>query len=66
MQTNGLGGQMRVYDNSWDALRKIVAREGIKGLYKGLVANTVKAVPGAAIQFASFDLIKSALGLDSH
>jgi hypothetical protein len=34
------------------------------GMYKGLVANTVKAVPGAAIQFASYDLIKQALGLD--
>lgn len=29
--------------------------------YRGLVINAVKATPGAAIQFASYDLIKGVL-----
>ena len=58
MQTNGLSGSERLYNNSWDACVKIVRTEGWKAFFKGMNANTIRCVPGAAIQFATYDMIK--------
>jgi hypothetical protein len=65
MQTNGIGGNPRIYRNTWDAIRKIWVREGVKGYYSGLWASIVRSIPGAAIQFYSYDVFKSWLGLHS-
>eukprot|EP00475_Leptophrys_vorax_P033861 TRINITY_DN5389_c1_g1_i2.p1 TRINITY_DN5389_c1_g1~~TRINITY_DN5389_c1_g1_i2.p1 ORF type:complete len:261 (-),score=47.30 TRINITY_DN5389_c1_g1_i2:74-856(-) len=64
MQTNGVGGMERIYQNSWDCLVKILRREGIPGLFRGLSANAIRSVPGAGIQFASYDAFKVLFGLD--
>lgn len=63
MQTNGIGGAERIYKNSLDCAVKMIQREGVTGLYKGLAANSVRCIPGAAIQFAAYDILKRALGL---
>jgi hypothetical protein len=34
----------------------IARHEGIAGFYRELGVNTVRAIPGAAIQFATYDL----------
>lgn len=63
MQTNGAGGAARLYTTSMDCLRKTVSNEGVLALYKGLSTNVVRCLPGAAIQFAAYDMLKGALGV---
>ncbi len=58
MQTNGMGGTERAYKNSWDCSMKILRREGVRGFYLGAGANAFRALPGAAIQFSSYDFFK--------
>jgi hypothetical protein len=62
MQTNGMGGSERIYSTTWDACVKIVQREGWRAFYKGLNANLIRCIPGAAIQFEAYELAKKWLG----
>ena len=61
MQNNGAGGAARIYTTSWDCAVKMMRNEGIPGFFKGGWTNTVRAVPGAAIQFASYEAMKRLL-----
>jgi hypothetical protein len=63
MQTNGVAGQPRLYKNSWDCTVKILRREGVRGIFQGVNANVVRSLPGAGIQFASYDIFKSLLSV---
>lgn len=38
------------------------SQEGVRGFYKGSWTNTVRCLPGAAIQFASYEFMKKLLG----
>jgi hypothetical protein len=62
MQNNGAGGAPRVYRNSIHCTAMIWQNEGVRGFFKGSWTNTVRAVPGAAIQFAAYEWMKKALG----
>ncbi len=42
---------------------KISAKEGARGFFKGWGLNTFRALPGAAVQFTSYDTLKRLLGL---
>lgn len=57
MQMNGMGGEAKVYSNSWDCAVKLCRAEGVMGLFNGLRANLIRAIPGAAIQFAAFEFL---------
>lgn len=61
-QANGLGGAERVYSTFIDCGIKTCRNEGAMALYKGLKANTIRCIPGAAIQFYAYDTLKSILG----
>lgn len=61
MQTNGIGGSPSIYSGMLDCISKTVRTEGFRALYKGLKANTVRCIPGAAIQFWAYDQFKSLL-----
>jgi hypothetical protein len=62
MQANGIAGEKRIYNSSIHCIKTIVQKEGFfLGLFGGCWANVVKAVPGAALQFAVFDLCKHVL-----
>ena len=63
MQANGLSGQARVYSSTLDCVRKVWARQGVLGFFKGWGLNTFRALPGAAVQFTSYDTFKRLLGL---
>lgn len=65
MQINGMGGKERLYKDSWDCTKKLYKNEGFRAFFHGLYANTLRAIPGAAIQFWSYDLLKELLGCDS-
>lgn len=61
MQTNGAGGAERVYKNSFHCCQQIILKEGYKGFFKGAWTNTVRAVPGAAVQFAAYEFFRDIL-----
>lgn len=55
---SGMGYQ---YKSLADAVRVIVAQEGIKGLYKGIVPNLLKVAPSMASSWLSFELCRDFL-----
>mmetsp|Transcript_5425 Transcript_5425/g.6318 ORF Transcript_5425/g.6318 Transcript_5425/m.6318 type:complete len:343 (-) Transcript_5425:270-1298(-) len=61
MQTNGMKGEAKIYSNSIDCTRKLIQQEGFKALFNGYTANAVRCLPGAAIQFWAYDLLKNTL-----
>lgn len=61
MQNNGAGGAPRVYRNSFHCTAEIARKEGVRGFFKGAWTNTVRAVPGAAVQFAAYEAFKKLL-----
>lgn len=63
MQTNGIGGEAVIYKNSIDAIVKIYKNEGQLAFFKGLKANCISCIPGAAIQFVVYDFLKSIFGV---
>jgi len=64
MQNNGAGGAPRTYRDSWHCCWEIATKEGARGFFKGAWTNTVRAVPGAAVQFAAYEAAKKAMRLD--
>ncbi|XP_057976342.1 mitochondrial carnitine/acylcarnitine carrier-like protein [Malania oleifera] len=50
------------YNGSFDALRKILASEGVKGLYKGFGPAMVRSVPANAACFLAYEVTRSSLG----
>ena len=61
MQIDGIGGSKYHYKHTLDCLKQMVLKEGYMSLFRGYKANLIKTIPNAAIQFASFDAIKSYL-----
>lgn len=54
------------YAGYWDCVRRMAVHEGFGAFYRGLAVNCVKTAPGAAIQFVTYDLIKSGLLFLEH
>ncbi|KAM7253889.1 hypothetical protein ACFE04_031571 [Oxalis oulophora] len=50
------------YSGSIDAFKKILASEGVKGLYKGFSTAMVRSMPANAGVFLAYELTRSALG----
>ncbi len=46
------------YKSLTDAVRVIVAQEGVKGLYKGIVPNLLKVAPSMASSWLSFEVTR--------
>lgn len=61
MQTNGAGGAARTYTHTGDCVVKMWKNEGVRGFFKGAWTNTVRCLPGAAIQFAAYEFCKKML-----
>jgi solute carrier family 25 phosphate transporter 23/24/25/41 len=53
----------KTYDNMFHALRTIGSTEGVRGFYRGWVANTLKVAPMSAIRFVSYEALKQLLGV---
>jgi len=49
------------YTGYGDAVRKIFARDGVKGFYRGIMPHFYTVIPAASISLASYDLAKSIL-----
>lgn len=52
-----------IYSSQLDAFGTIWKQEGMRGFYRGWVANTIKVVPQNAIRFVTYETIKSLLGV---
>jgi solute carrier family 25 phosphate transporter 23/24/25/41 len=61
LQIQGQGGTARVYASYAQAFRTIVEREGARGLYAGILPEYYKVVPGVAIAFCTYELMKRTL-----
>ena len=55
---SGMGYQ---YKSIFDAVRVIIAQEGIKGMYKGIVPNLLKVAPSMASSWLSFEITRDYL-----
>jgi solute carrier family 25 phosphate transporter 23/24/25/41 len=55
---SGMGYQ---YKSIFDAVRVIVAQEGVKGMYKGIVPNLLKVAPSMASSWLSFEVTRDFL-----
>lgn len=55
---SGMGYQ---YKGIVDAVKTIVAQEGLRGLYKGIVPNLLKVAPSMASSWLSFEMTRDFL-----
>jgi solute carrier family 25 phosphate transporter 23/24/25/41 len=55
---SGMGYQ---YKSIFDAVRVIVAQEGMRGMYKGIVPNLLKVAPSMASSWLSFEMTRDFL-----
>jgi solute carrier family 25 phosphate transporter 23/24/25/41 len=55
---SGMGYQ---YKSIFDAVRVIVAQEGVRGMYKGIVPNLLKVAPSMASSWLSFEMTRDFL-----
>jgi solute carrier family 25 phosphate transporter 23/24/25/41 len=55
------------YSSILDAVRVIVAEEGVRGLFKGIAPNLLKVAPSMASSWLSFELTRDfLLGLNDR
>jgi solute carrier family 25 (mitochondrial phosphate transporter), member 23/24/25/41 len=57
-QINTMSGMGYRYKSIPDALKMIIAQEGFKGLYKGIVPNLLKVAPSMASSWLSFEVTR--------
>lgn len=60
-QRTSTPGQQQLYKNSWDCFKKVISREGFKGLYSGLGPQLVGVAPEKAIKLTVNDLVRGKL-----
>ncbi|OBT88093.1 hypothetical protein VE02_03669 [Pseudogymnoascus sp. 03VT05] len=68
-QINTMSGMGYQYKGVFDAVKVIIAQEGVKGLYKGIVPNLLKVAPSMASSWLSFEMTRDFLvgiDLDAH
>ena len=66
MQLQGQGGCQVQYTSYGHAFRTVIQREGFVGLYHGILPEYYKVVPGVAIAFCTYELMKSMLGVQTN
>lgn len=67
MQLRGLAPTVPPYRNTWQALKSIIATDGVRGLYVGLSINYIKAGPTHAVSFLTYEAVKQYLNIaDVH
>jgi len=67
MQLEGAGGRARIYNTGlFGTFGHIVRTEGFRGLYRGILPEYCKVVPGVGIVFMTYEMLKAILtGLES-
>lgn len=58
-QLEGIGGRAVVYKTGLlGTLKRIVKTEGVRGLYRGILPEYYKVVPGVGICFMTYETLK--------
>ena len=52
------------YSGSFDAANKIIQKEGIKALFKGMIPNYIKVIPAISFSFVTFEFVRKLLMRD--
>jgi len=66
LQLQGQAGSRRVYPSYLGAFKDIVRTEGVGGLYAGILPEYYKVIPGVAIAFCSYEIMKRTLGVQTN
>lgn len=66
MQLQGQGGSATVYPSYIGAFKEIIRREGLGGLYCGILPEYYKVIPGVAIAFCTYEVMKHWLGVQTN
>ncbi|RKP11551.1 mitochondrial carrier domain-containing protein [Piptocephalis cylindrospora] len=61
MQVTGMSGVGYKYNNTFEAIRSMVASEGIRGLYRGMIPNYLKVSPAIGVSFMTYEWCKNIL-----
>ena len=62
MQLEGVGGRAHIYNTSLlGTFGRIIQNEGIRGLYRGILPEYYKVVPGVGIVFMTYETLKMLL-----
>eukprot|EP01064_Diplonema_japonicum_P005222 TRINITY_DN13519_c0_g2_i1.p1 TRINITY_DN13519_c0_g2~~TRINITY_DN13519_c0_g2_i1.p1 ORF type:complete len:332 (+),score=29.09 TRINITY_DN13519_c0_g2_i1:57-998(+) len=63
MMSNGIFQTEHKYTSSWHCVKLTIQEEGVAGLFSGVGANAMRAVPAAGIQFVAYEGLKSYLAV---
>ncbi|KAF2072773.1 hypothetical protein CYY_005919 [Polysphondylium violaceum] len=66
LQVQGIGGKEAYYNGTFDAFRKIIRDEGVRGLYNGMIPCYLKVIPAISISFCVYEVMKKILRIDSN
>lgn len=62
MQLEGAGGRARIYNTGlFGTFGHIIKSEGLRGLYRGILPEYYKVVPGVGIVFMTYETVKMLL-----
>eukprot|EP00164_Ancoracysta_twista_P004454 GFYU01006008.1.p1 GENE.GFYU01006008.1~~GFYU01006008.1.p1 ORF type:complete len:646 (+),score=161.89 GFYU01006008.1:130-2067(+) len=64
-QRSTVAGEM-LYKNSFDCFKQVVAKEGVPGLYRGILPQTVGVAPEKAIKLTVNDLLRGWFARDGQ
>lgn len=66
MQLEGAGGRASVYNTGlFRTFGRIIQNEGLRGLYRGILPEYYKVVPGVGIVFMTYETLKKLLSSNS-
>ncbi|KAK6463535.1 mitochondrial carrier domain-containing protein [Scheffersomyces coipomensis] len=65
LQAQGTFAHPYTYNGFQDVLKQTIQREGLPGLFKGLVPNLAKAAPAISITYYMYENLKNIFGLNS-
>ena len=54
----GVAGAPKLYKNFFDVWVQAWKKEGVVGLYRGLLPSMIKSVPAHCITFVTYELLK--------
>ncbi|CAL1404210.1 unnamed protein product [Linum trigynum] len=62
MQLDGICGRVPIYTGGLlETFRTIIRKEGFRGLYRGIGPQCLRVVPGHAVAFMSFEMMKMSI-----
>ena len=61
VKTKIQGSNNLEYKNTYDCCKKIINKEGISVLWRGMIPRMCRVVPGQGVMFMTYDIIKNYL-----